>query len=194
MLTSGLALSVLPCYEPLKTRKDVTKTTLLAFLFCSVFCVIVCYNVMSGMPEAIQQRIPMLSVINRYNLGWLKPVYVIVVDLAVLTTANAMCNGYGRRFISFKFLSNWNAKDTTKMITVSLIILVLGSTIGMLGLNWIFYTAYNYVAFMNTPLVALGIPLVGIAKLIQIKRRGYTLERGVLSGEKSWAMFAKKGQ
>ncbi len=37
MLTSGLALSVLPCYEPLQTRKDVTKTSLFAFLFCGLF-------------------------------------------------------------------------------------------------------------------------------------------------------------
>ena len=54
MLTSGLALSVLPCYEPLQTRKDVTKTSLFAFLFCGLFCIIVCFNVMSGMPEAIK--------------------------------------------------------------------------------------------------------------------------------------------
>ena len=189
MLTSGLALSVLPCYEPLQTRKDVTKTSLFAFLFCGLFCIIVCFNVMSGMPEAIKNSVPMMYVIEKYNLQWLRPIYVIIVDLAVLTTANAMCNGYGRRFMNFSFLKGWKAKDMTKMIIISSIIIVLGAAIGMLGLNWIFYKAYNWVAFMNTPLVALGIPVVGIAKLIQIHRRGISIERGSLADKPSWYMF-----
>ena len=92
---------MLPCYEPLQTRKDVTKTSLFAFLFCGLFCIIVCFNVMSGMPEAIKNSVPMMYVIEKYNLQWLRPIYVIIVDLAVLTTANAMCNGYGRRFMNF---------------------------------------------------------------------------------------------
>lgn len=192
MLTSGLALSILPSYDALQTRKDVTKACLWGFLFCGLFIVIVCYNVMTGMPDAIKASIPMLAVIEKFNVQWLKPIYVIVVDLAVLTTANAMCNGYGRRFINFKFLSGWKSNDRTKMIVVSLIILIVGSTIGMLGLNWIFYTAYNWVAFMNTPLVALGIPVIGIAKLIQIKRRNMGIERGALEKEKSWVMFKKQ--
>ena len=144
---------------------------------------------MSGMPEAIKNSVPMMYVIEKYNLQWLRPIYVIIVDLAVLTTANAMCNGYGRRFMNFSFLKGWKAKDMTKMIIISSIIIVLGAAIGMLGLNWIFYKAYNWVAFMNTPLVALGIPVVGIAKLIQIHRRGISIERGSLADKPSWYMF-----
>ena len=78
------------------------------------------------------------------------------------------------------------------MIIISSIIIVLGAAIGMLGLNWIFYKAYNWVAFMNTPLVALGIPVVGIAKLIQIRRRGISIERGSLADKPSWYMFKKQ--
>lgn len=191
MLTSGLALSVLPSYEPLKTRKDVTMTTLWAVLFCGLFVLVVCFNVMSGMPDAIKATVPMMYVIEKYNLGWLMPVYIIVVDLAVLTTANTMCNGYGRRFLNFGFLKGWKANDMTKMIIISTIIITIGAAIGMLGLNWIFYKAYSWVAYVNTPLVALGIPVVGIAKLVQIKRRGMSIERGALENEKSWVMFEK---
>lgn len=94
--------------------------------------------------------------------------------------------------MNFSFLKGWKAKDMTKMIIISSIIIVLGAAIGMLGLNWIFYKAYNWVAFMNTPLVALGIPVVGIAKLIQIRRRGISIERGSLADKPSWYMFKKQ--
>ena len=192
MLTGGLSISLLPSFEPVKTRSDVTKACIFGFLFSGAFLFIVCFNVMSFMPEAIKETVPMLYGIMTMGANWLVPIYVVIVCLAVITTANAMCNGYGNRFINLDFLAKWNAKYMTKMIIISLIILAISSAVSMLGLTAIIYKAYSYMAYVNTPLVAVGVPVIGIIKLVQYKRRNLSLERGAMVGKKSWFMFAKE--
>ena len=69
---------------------------------------------------------------------------------------------------------------------------MLSSAVGLLGLTTIIAKAFSYMGILNSPLVAYGIPIFGIAKLVQIKRRGYSLERGSLANEGSYCMFKKQ--
>ncbi len=192
MLTGGLGLSVLPCFEPLQTRSDVTKSVLWSFLFCGFFLVVINFSVEAFMPEAINETLPMYYGIVKMGALWLTPVYVVVVCLAVITTGNAMCYGYGMRFASLKVFRNWSVSEAIKLFVISLIIIGISSAVSMLGLTTIIYKGYSYVSYLNTPLVSFGIPVFGIIKLVQIRRRGYTLDRGVLEGTGSWDMFRNR--
>lgn len=192
MLTCGMALSVLPCFDAIQTRKDVIKTCGFAFVFVAGFIFTITFNVLAFMPESVQQAIPVLYAIQTMGTNWMVPIYVIVVLLAVVSTGNAMCNGYGRRFMNFKFVTNIKASDTVKLCIISLIIIGVSSLVSMLGITTIFYTGFTIMSYLNTPLSALGLPLIGIIKLIQIKRRGLSLERGALADKGSWCMFSKQ--
>ena len=114
MITGGLVLSILPSFEPVKTRSDVTKTCLFSFLFCGAFLLIVSYNVMCFAPESFAETVPVLYGIQKIGADWLQAVYILVVDLAVITTANAMCNGYGRRFMSWGFVKKSRLRTVPK--------------------------------------------------------------------------------
>ncbi len=195
MLSAGMALSVLPCFEPIQTRKDVTKTCLFNLLFVSVFIVIVTFNMLAFMPQSVQEAVPMMYIMKTMGAtSWMMPIYVVVVLLAVLSTANAMCTGYGRRFMNFQFVKKINSSDQKKMIVISLLIIAISSLVSMLGITNIFYTGFTIMSYMNTPLVALGVPVVGICKLIQIRRRNCSLERGAFENKSSWFMFDKNAQ
>ncbi len=195
MLSAGMALSVLPCFEPVQTRKDVTKTCLFNLLFVSAFIMIVTFNVLAFMPESVQEAIPMMYIMRTMGVtSWMMPIYVVVVLLAVLSTANAMCTGYGRRFMNFQFVKKMKANDQKKMIIISLLIIAISSVVSMLGITNIFYTGFTIMSYMNTPLVALGVPVVGICKLVQIRRRKLSLARGAFENKSSWFMFDKQAQ
>lgn len=189
MLTGGMALSVLPCFEALQTRRDVVKTCGFSFLLVACFLFICTFNVMAFMPEAIQQEIPIMYGMQQMKANWLIPVYVVIMLLAVTSTCNAMCIGYGRRFMNFGFVTRMKASDRVKLCVISLLIIGVSSAISMLGITTIFYAGFSLVGYLNTPLVAFGLPVVGFAKLIQMKRRNFSLERGAMTLADSWRMF-----
>ncbi|MCI8586586.1 MAG: hypothetical protein HFI92_12000 [Lachnospiraceae bacterium] len=191
MLTAGMALSILPCFSGMETREDVTKTCLWSFLFCGVFIFIVSFNVLSFAPETLTENIPVLYIIQSMGARWLVPLYVLIVCLAVVSTGNAMCNGYSRRFMNFKFLSGWKSSDMVKMIVISVIILGISTIVSLMGITMIFQVAYGYVAILNAPLVSFGITVIGIVKMIQIKRCNISLERNSMENMGSWSMFKK---
>lgn len=194
MLTAGMALSVMPCFEAVQTRKDVTKTCLFALLFSGIFLFVCSFNVLSFMPEAGEQEVPLLYAAQTMKNKVLIVVYVIVVLLAVVSTGSAMCTGYSRRFMAFNFVEKMKASDTVKMVVISFIIIAVSMFIAAFGITKIFFAGFDFISRLNAPMVSIGVPVVGIIKLVQIKRRGLSLERGSLANIGSWSMFKKEAK
>ncbi len=78
-----------------------------------------------------------------------------------------------------------------KMIVISVIILGISTIVSLMGITMIFQVAYGYVAILNAPLVSFGITVIGIVKMIQIKRCNISLERNSMENMGSWSMFKK---
>lgn len=193
MLTGGMALSVLPCFSVVQTRKDVTKVCIFCWLFVAAFVFIVSFNMLAFMPEAAAESVPMLYIMATMGTGKvMNVIYIAVVLLAVTSTANALCNGYGQRFISLKFAQKINASETKKLLVSSVVIIAISSIVSMAGITNIFYAGFTILSYLNAPLVTYGLPIIGILKLVQIQRRKLPLERGALADLPSWCMFAKK--
>lgn len=192
MLTGGMALSVLPCFSMVQTRKDVTKVCLFSWLFVAGFVFTISFNMLAFMPESVAQEVPMIYIMKTMGVGKaMNLVYVVVLLLAVVSTGNALCNGYGQRFINFKFAKKIEAKESTKLMVASLAIIVVSSVVSMAGITNIFYTGFTIMSYLNSPLVTYGLPIIGVAKLIQMKRRNMSIERGALAELGSWSMFTK---
>lgn len=193
MLTGGMALSVLPCFSMVQTRKDVTKICLFSWLFVAGFVFTISFNMLAFMPESVAESVPMLYILNTMGVSnVMYVIYTIVLLLAVVSTGNALCNGYGQRFINFKFAREIKASETTKLLVASLVIIAVSSFVAMAGITNIFYTGFTIMSYLNTPLVTLGLPIVGILKLVQMKRRNMSIERGILTDKGSWSMFTKE--
>ncbi|MCU6746403.1 hypothetical protein OCV51_01810 [Faecalicatena acetigenes] len=192
MVTGSLALMILPSFEPVQKRSDVTKTVLLSFLFSASFIFIVCFNVQAFAPQSIVQEVPIMYAIQQMGTGWMVPIYVMIVVLAVVTTANTMGLGYCKRFSTFSFIANWKAQDRTKTIVIMIFILVISSAVSIFGLTNILSVGFTILGYLNIPLITIGLPVLGIAKLVQIRRRHYSLEKGSLEKKSSWCMFQEK--
>lgn len=191
MITGGMALMVLPSLEPVQTRADVTKTVLIAFVYSAAFLFMVSFNVMAFVPESLSETVPILYAIQVMGVKWMMPIYVIIVDLAVITTGNTMGLGYVKRFSNFGVIKNWKVSERTKTLTIILVILAISSGVSVFGLVAILSVGFTYLGYLNTPLIAVGIPVIAILKFVQMKRKNYPKEKGCMEKEGSWDMFKK---
>ncbi len=191
MLSAGMCLSLLPAYEPMQTRRDTILTCTISYLFCLSFILIINFLVLAYSPESIQQTVPILYAIQQMDQKWLQAIYVIVVCLAVITTGNGLTFGYTVRFMNFAAVKKWKARDSIKMCLLSAAQLIISLVVSLAGLTAIISKGYSYMSYLNSPLVAYGIPLFVTFKLIAAARKGKGAERGCLSGM-SWGDWLGK--
>ena len=99
--------------------------------------------------------------------------------------------GYVKRFSNFGVIKNWKASERTKTLTIILVILAISSGVSVFGLVAILSVGFTYLGYLNTPLIAVGIPVIAILKFVQMKRKNYPKEKGCMEKEGSWDMFKK---
>ncbi len=184
MLSGGMALSILPIFKPIRNRVDTTKCCILSYVLCAFFVVTIGVVVITGLPEGASSSVPYLYALQQLGLEIVNVMYVAVVCLAVITTGNTILFAYQARYCDLAFVKKLQAKESTKMLVIGIILIGLSCAISAFGMYNIIAKGYGMMSFMTTPLVSFGIPIVGTFWLIFAKKHGLK-EHGALA--KYWA-------
>ncbi len=180
-LSGSQALSIIPVFKEIKTRKDSTVVCLTSFLLCAMFIVMIGFVVLTGMPGAAESSVPYLYALQQLDAGWINLVYVIIVSLAVLTTGNTILYSYQVRYCELKVIKNIKASENVKRFGVGLALIVFAVIIASGGLYAVIAQGYTYMAVLSGPVTSFGIPILGIAWMIWVKKKNLGFETGCLS-------------
>lgn len=191
MLSGSMAINILPVFEPVKTRKDVTLTCVFAFIFTLAFILIVNYSLLAFSPDCLSESVPILYAINQMGANWLAVPYVAIVALATITTGNSLTFSYMKRFSKFNFIERVPLSSGIKNAVLDVLIMGIGVAVSAFGLTAIIYKGLSYTSWINSPLIAWGIPIFVTFKLIRIRQKGLGKERGCIEGVPKLALFKK---
>lgn len=113
--------------------------------------------------DITNEALPLYSILERLGYGWAKVVYVLIVFVAVLSTAVGFCFGGLARFSKFyrKPDEKTPAKDAL-LVAVILIVCALCSKFGIVAMVSVGYTILGYI---NLPLLLLPAIIVGGRKI-----------------------------
>lgn len=169
--TSAMVLSLLPVMQKLGSTKEASVVAFGGFAANSVIIMAICYIMLAFMPDVVGAPVPMLFAASNLNMPIMQWIYVIVLYLALITTGIGMLYTYVVRFSPVLEKRAKIKSEKARAGIIIAVILGISALISAAGLYAIIAQGYNVMALMNLPLVTFGIPIVGIYKLVKMRKR-----------------------
>ena len=155
---STIAFNVMSVADILESREDTKKAIVAGYIITVVLMIAIaftlfCYvTIIEDLCNPGVVAVPIMAVLGRLGMPWLTWLFVILMTLAVLTSAAGLANAGCRRFDKlFSFIDNLQLRRT--VITVILLgVVAIGASFGMKAL---LQKGTTYVGYLGIPVLVI---------------------------------------
>ena len=164
---STIAFNVMSVADILESREDTKKAIIAGYVITVILMIAIAFTLfcyVTTIPDLCNPgvvAVPIMAVLGRLGMPWLTYLFVLLMTLAVLTSAAGLANASCRRFDKlFSFIGNLQLRRTV-ITVITLGIAAIGASFGMKAL---LQQGTTYVGY-------LGIPVLVIPAFVWVRTR-----------------------
>ena len=164
---STIAFNVMSVADILESREDTKKAIIAGYIITVILMIDIAFTLfcyVTTIPDLCNPgvvAVPIMAVLGRLGMPWLTYLFVLLMTLAVLTSAAGLANASCRRFDKlFSFIGNLQLRRTV-ITVITLGIAAIGASFGMKAL---LQQGTTYVGY-------LGIPVLVIPAFVWVRTR-----------------------
>ena len=164
---STIAFNVMSVADILESREDTKKAIVAGYVITVILMIAIAFTLfcyVTTIPDLCNPgvvAVPIMAVLGRLGMPWLTYLFVLLMTLAVLTSAAGLANASCRRFDKlFSFIGNLQLRRTV-ITVITLGIAAIGASFGMKAL---LQQGTTYVGY-------LGIPVLVIPAFVWVRTR-----------------------
>ena len=164
---STIAFNVMSVADILESREDTKKAIIAGYVITVILMMAIAFTLfcyVTTIPDLCNPgvvAVPIMAVLGRLGMPWLTYLFVLLMTLAVLTSAAGLANASCRRFDKlFSFIGNLQLRRTV-ITVITLGIAAIGASFGMKAL---LQQGTTYVGY-------LGIPVLVIPAFVWVRTR-----------------------
>ena len=164
---STIAFNVMSVADILESREDTKKAIIAGYIITVILMIAIAFTLfcyVTTIPDLCNPgvvAVPIMAVLGRLGMPWLTYLFVLLMTLAVLTSAAGLANASCRRFDKlFSFIGNLQLRRTV-ITVITLGIAAIGASFGMKAL---LQQGTTYVGY-------LGIPVLVIPAFVWVRTR-----------------------
>lgn len=151
---STIVFNLMSVCDVLKDRHEARKSVVAGYIITVVLmvCLILTLFSYTSVFDVCAETLPVMAVLNRLGMKWLQWLYVILMTLAVLTSAAGLAHAGNVRFNSlFSFIKN----DQLRRFAITAILLGIAALGAALGFNAMLQQGTSIVGYMAIPVVVI---------------------------------------
>ena len=155
---STIAFNVMSVADILESRQDTKKAIIAGYIVTVVLMIAIAFTLfcyVTTIPDLCNPgvvAVPIMAVLGRLGMPWLTYLFVLLMTLAVLTSAAGLANASCRRFDKlFSFIGNLQLRRTV-ITVITLGIAAIGASFGMKAL---LQQGTTYVGYLGIPVLVI---------------------------------------
>lgn len=159
---TGCVGSVASVTDGLENRKESKKAAVFGMGTNAVLLMMIAI-MQFGLQPYLTEQMPNYAILQALNKPVLYWGYVILVELAVISSIIGMNNGVATRVEKYVKIN----KPIVKNLVINIVFLGLAAFVSMAGLTAIVNVGFRYLGYANLPLVIIPILFIGIKKVFK---------------------------
>lgn len=151
--------------EPLKTHKDVVKTTILGFVLNVVVLMLAATSILSYYPEILPEEVPVIYVISHgFGGNWATYLVSILIFIGVVTTGVNLVYGGVKRFTDLAARRRSSDIKLTRRVEIisSAMYVLITWAIALFGLIPLISIGYGVLGYVGTFAIIIPVIYLGI--------------------------------
>ena len=151
---STIVFNVMSVSDLLKDKKESRKAILAGYIITVVLMILLILTLFSytNVYDVCAEQLPIMSVLTRLGMKWLQWLYVILMTLAVLTSAAGLAHAGNTRFNNlFSFIKNVQLRR----FVITAILLGIAAIGAALGFQAMLQQGTTIVGYMAIPVVVI---------------------------------------
>jgi len=152
--------------DGLKSRKDSIKAAVFGIATNTALLIMITALQFGFLPQALKEGLPNLYAINQINIGWLYWLYVVFVELAVVSTAIGFTYGVVTRIQKYVHIKSQGVKS----VVLNLGFLLGAAVVSLAGLTAIVNVGFKYLGYACLPFVIVPIYIIGYKSITRGKK------------------------
>lgn len=161
---TGCVGSVASVTEGLESKKESKKAAIFGWLSNSVLLLMIAI-IQFGLQSYLGEQMPNYAIIGQLNRPILFWAYVILVELAVVSSIIGMNNGVATRIEKYVKIEN----PFVRSVVINVAFLTGAALVSLVGLTKIVNVGFTYLGYACLPLVIIPIIAIGIKKVLNNK-------------------------
>ena len=165
---AGILLTISAVSDTVANPKESKKAAIIGWLGNSILIVAMFILLFgyTGVYDIVGEELPVYSILERIGFPWLTFIYMLVVVLAVVSSAVSITFAGVVRFKKYVKVGN----DRTKSTIIAVILLVAAVAASTLGLKALAVKGNSIVGYVNIPCMVLPAIFLGFYKLKNNKK------------------------
>lgn len=159
---TGAIGSVASVTKGLESKTESKKAALFGFITNSILIIMI-IAMQYGFPQLTKAEMPNYEILKLLNVPVLFWVYVVLVELAVISTVIGLNNGVVTRVQKYVKVPN----EMLRSIGLNVIFMLGALAVSLLGLTKIVGPGFTMLGYMCLPLVILPIIVIGFKKVLK---------------------------
>ena len=159
---TGAIGSVASVTKGLESKTESKKAALFGFITNSALIMMI-FMMQYGYPQLTKAEMPNYEILKLLNIPIMYWVYVLLVELAVVSTVIGLNNGVVTRVQKYVKVSN----EMLRSIGLNVIFMLGALAVSLLGLTKIVGPGFTMLGYMCLPLVILPIIFIGFKKVLK---------------------------
>lgn len=151
---STIVFNVMSVSDILESREESKKAIKTGYIITVILMILLIFTLFSytNVYDVCAEQLPIMSVLTRLGMKWLQWLYVILMTLAVLTSAAGLAHAGNTRFDHlFSFIKNVQARR----IVITAILLGIAAVGAALGFQAMLQQGTTIVGWMALPVVVI---------------------------------------